>query len=279
LRRRFFVDAFAGGSARLIGDSAHHLGRVLRAEPGQLYELSDGSCVFLARIDQVSSSRIDFALLERLPAPPASLEIVVLLAIVKFDRFEWALEKATELGVNAIVPLAAERSEKVFVSAAAKRAARWRKILLESAQQARCLRPPSLQAVRPPALAFAENAASVKVLFSERSRAVPLQAVLKEAASKGTESMPLRIALAIGPEGGWADKEFDAGCAAGFRETLLGKNILRTETAVIAGLAAVHLYFEGDSSVGQSPEEPGRQDRERAGGVESHDTGASRGTR
>ncbi|PYU26854.1 MAG: 16S rRNA methyltransferase [Acidobacteria bacterium] len=280
MRRRFFVDAFTGGSARLIGDAAHHLGRVLRAEPGQLYELSDGSSVFLARIERVSNNRIDFALLEKLAAPSASLEIVVLLAIVKFDRFEWALEKATELGVNTIVPLAAERSEKVLVSAAAKRAVRWRKILLESAQQARCLRPPALQGVTRPAPAFAENAASVKVLFSERSRAVPLQAVFKEAASKGIESIPLRIAVAIGPEGGWADKEFDAGCAAGFREALLGKNILRTETALIAGLAAAHLYFERDfASVGQVPEQPGRQDRERAGGVVSHDTGASRGTR
>src|SRR5207245_11761565 len=128
LRRRFFVDAFAGGSARLTGDAAHHLGGVLRAEPGQIYELSDGSSVFLARIERVSSDRIDFGLLEELPVPSATLEIFILLAIVKFDCFDWALDKATELGVDAIVPLAAERSEKALVSAAAKRAARWRKI-------------------------------------------------------------------------------------------------------------------------------------------------------
>jgi len=273
LRRRFFVDAFAGGSACLTGDAAHHLGGVLRAEPGQLYELSDGSCVFLARIERVSSGRIDFGLLEELPVPSATLEISILLAIVKFDRFEWALEKATELGVNAIVPLAAERSERVLVSAAAKRAARWRKILLESAQQARCLRPPFLQAVTRPALAFVENAVSVKVLFSERSNAVPLQAIFREAASKMSEKMvPLRIALAIGPEGGWTDKEFDVGCAAGFREASLGRNILRTETAVIAGLAAAHLYFDG---AGQAPKEAGHQDQERAGEAESDNIGAS----
>ena len=273
MRRRFFVDAFAGGSARLTGDAAHHLGGVLRAEPGQIYELSDGSSVFLARIERVSSDRIDFGLLEELPVPSATLEIFILLAIVKFDRFEWALEKATELGVNAIVPLAAERSEKALVSAAAKRAARWRKILLESAQQARCLRPPSLQAVTRPASAFVENAVSVKVLFSERSNAVPLEAIFREAASKMSEKMlPLRIALAIGPEGGWTDKEFDAGCAAGFREASLGRNILRTETAVIAGLAAARLYFDG---AGQAPKEAGCQDQERAGEPESDNIGAS----
>ena len=239
LRRRFFVDAFAGGTACLAGDAAHHLGRVLRAEPGQLYELSDGNCVFLARVERVSGASVDFSLLEKLPAPAVSIEIVLLLAIVKFDRFEWALEKATELGVNAIVPLAAERSEKALVSATRKRAGRWRKILLESAQQARCLRLPSLRDVMRPAVAFGECAASVKALLSERRSAVPVRAIFSEAASKMTEGKPpQRIILAIGPEGGWTEEEFEAASAAGFREASLGQNILRTETAVIAGLAA-----------------------------------------
>jgi 16S rRNA (uracil1498-N3)-methyltransferase len=245
LRRRFFVDAFAGGTARLGGDAAHHLGRVLRAEPGQLYELSDGNCVFLARVERVSDAGVDFSLLEKLPAPAPSIEIVLLLAIVKFDRFEWALEKATELGVNAIVPLAAERSEKALLSAAAKRAGRWRKILLESAQQARCLRLPSLRDVMRPAVAFGENAAPVKILLSERGSAVPVRAIFSEVASKITEGKsPQRIVLGIGPEGGWTEGEFEAASAAGFCEASLGQNILRTETAVIAGLAAAHLYFD-----------------------------------
>ena len=68
MRRRFFVEAFAGGTACLTGDAAHHLGRVLRAEPGQLYELSDANSVFLARVARVSGDRIDFTLLENLPA-------------------------------------------------------------------------------------------------------------------------------------------------------------------------------------------------------------------
>jgi 16S rRNA (uracil1498-N3)-methyltransferase len=252
LRRRFFVEAFAGGTACLTGDAAHHLGRVLRAEPGQLYELSDANSVFLARVERVSGNRVDFALLEKLPAALAPLDVSILLAIVKFDRYEWALEKATELGVNTIVPLAAERSEKALVSAAVKRAARWRKILLESAQQARCLRPPFLSEVTPPAAAFAANTASLKVLFSERSGALPVRAIFNEAASKEIENVPQRIALAVGPEGGWTDQEFDAASAAGFREACLGNNILRTETAVIAGLAAAQLYFDNST---QAPKE------------------------
>lgn len=245
MRRRFFVEAFAGGTACLTGDAAHHLGRVLRAKPGQLCELSDANSVFLARVERVSGNRIDFVLLEKLPAVRAFLNVCILVAIAKFDRYEWALEKATELGVNTIVPLAAERSEKALVSAAPKRAARWRKILLESAQQARCLRPPFLCEVTQPAAAFAGNTASPKVLFSERNGAVPVQDIFRGVAFGRSEEGPPRLVLAVGPEGGWTDQEFDAASASGFREASLGNNILRTETAVIAGLAAVHLYFDG----------------------------------
>lgn len=243
MRRRFFVDAFSGGKACLTGEAAHHLGRVLRAEPGQVYELSDGNSVFLGRIDQVSRDRIDFALLEEISRANLSLEITILLAVVKFDRFEWALEKATELGVDKIVPLAADRSDKALLSAAPKRAARWRKILIESAQQARCLRPPALEELERALLVFSRIAAPVKLLFSERSSAASVQTVMSEAASKQLGQRPPQIALAVGPEGGWTDREFTAASAAGFQEASLGKNILRTDTAAVAALTAARLYF------------------------------------
>ena len=255
MRRRFFVDRFAGGAARLAGEAAHHLGRVLHAEPGQLYELSDGHSVFLARIERVSTHNIDFSLLEELPRSAALPEIFLLLAIVKFDRFEWALEKATELGVHTVIPLAAERTAKAFLQASTKRADRWRKILRESAQQARCLRPPSLEATLRPAAAFTQSVSGLKVLFSERPSAEPARTVFDRLTSKKSQELaPQRITLAFGPEGGWTDQEFDAAYAAGFHEAALGRNILRSETAVVAGLAAVHLYFDPDAEpAGQIP--------------------------
>src|SRR5580704_12364623 len=126
MRRRFFVEEFEGGSAALRGEAAHHLGRVLRAEPGQLYELSDGRRLWLARTENVSRDEVRFSLVEELAAAVPTVQIDLLLAIVKFDRFEWALEKATELGADEIVPLAAERSEKGLIAAAGKRAERWK---------------------------------------------------------------------------------------------------------------------------------------------------------
>src|SRR5712671_3742958 len=125
MRRRFFVEEFEAGSATLRGEAAHHLGRVLRAETGQLYELSDGHCVWLARTESVGRDEVQFSLVEPLAAPVSIVRTELLLAIVKFDRFEWALEKATELGVEEIGPLAAARSEKGLLTAADKRAERW----------------------------------------------------------------------------------------------------------------------------------------------------------
>ena len=144
MRRRFFVEQFSGRTAVIDGDTAHHLGRVLRAQAGQLYELSDGIAVWLGRIESVARDRIQFALLEEIPAHPPTVDIILLLSIVKFDSFEWAIEKATELGVGMIVPVAASRSEKALLAAAGKRLERWEKILAEASQQSRRVRVPAI---------------------------------------------------------------------------------------------------------------------------------------
>jgi 16S rRNA (uracil1498-N3)-methyltransferase len=244
MRRRFFVDSFSGTSAVLQGPSAYHLARVLRAEPGQLYELSDGKSVHLARIENVGREAIEFTLLEQIEAQANRFESVLLLALVKFDRFEWALEKATELGSTTIVPLAAMRSEKALIAAAPKRAARWHKILFESAQQARCLRPPQLRETVKSDAAFKNAEAHIRILLSERPNAPSLKSMLAMTLPTPSESVVSRVALAIGPEGGWTDEEVAAAEAAHFNEASLGANILRTETAVVAGLAALHLYLD-----------------------------------
>jgi 16S rRNA (uracil1498-N3)-methyltransferase len=246
VRRRFFVEQFSGGAATLGGQAAHHLARVLRAEPGQLYELSDGQTVCLARVERIGRDSVDFAVVEPLAAPAPRLDPTLLIAVVKFDRFEWALEKATELGVSAIVPMAAARSEKALLAAAPKRAARWNKILLEAAQQARCLRPPALRILTRPEQAFRADDSSIRILLSEQVNAPRLKSVLDQTALNRAIFPPsaVRLSLAIGPEGGWTDAEFAAGEAAQFNAASLSNNILRTETAVVAGLAAAHLYLD-----------------------------------
>jgi 16S rRNA (uracil1498-N3)-methyltransferase len=245
MRRRFFVHGFSGRSVVLSGEAAHHLGRVLRAESGQLYELSDGESVWLARTETVGREEVHFSLIEPLPLPvhASPVRVTLLLAIVKFDRFEWAIEKATELGVDEIVPLAAERSEKGLLAAAAKRAGRWERILRESAQQARRLRVPVLGGAAKPQDAFRGVNAQIRLLLSERAGAHPMRDLLEPAAAGVRGEGVTSVAIAIGPEGGWTDAEFSACKSAGFAEAALGINILRTETAVCAALAAVQYAF------------------------------------
>jgi 16S rRNA (uracil1498-N3)-methyltransferase len=243
MRRRFFVEEFEADSATLRGEAAHHLGRVLRAEPGQLYELSDGRHLWLARTEDVSRDEICFALVEQLAAPAPTVQIALLLAIVKFDRFEWALEKATELGVDEVTPLIAERSEHGLVAAAGKRAERWKRILAESAQQSRRLRVPALNDATKPREAFSASTAPIKALLSERPAARPLRELLEPAAAKRSDENPAHVVIAIGPEGGWTEAEFNLATSSGFAEASLGTNILRTETAVCAALAAAQYAF------------------------------------
>jgi 16S rRNA (uracil1498-N3)-methyltransferase len=242
VRRRFFVKQFDGDKAVLRAESAHHLGHVLRAEMGQSYELSDGETVRLGRVNRIDRDEIEFELTETVTDIVQSrLAITLLLSIVKFDRFEWALEKATELGVDEIVPLNAARSEKGLILAAAKRAERWQRILMESSQQARRLRPPVLGEVESVEDRFGTPVGkdSIRIILSERSDTRPLREILAGRSRDSTGS----AVLAIGPEGGWTDEEFAAAEAGGFEEASLGANILRTETAVMAALASLNLVF------------------------------------
>ena len=247
MRRRFFVEKFAGNAAVIDGDAAHHLGHVLRAQSGQLYELSDGSSAWLGRVESVDRRRVQFALLEKLPAPRLSSEITLLLSIVKFDAFEWAIEKATELGVARIVPIAAARSEKGLLAGAAKRSERWQKILLEASQQSRRLRLPQLDALAKPAQAFASQTAALRLMLSERPEAPSLRPLLQSANTKlATGAVPIASALAIGPEGGWTDEELATARSAGFQEASLGGLILRTETAVISAISVLNFALGAD---------------------------------
>lgn len=242
MRRRFFVKQFDGDKAVLRAESAHHLGHVLRAEMGQSYELSDGESVRLGRVTRVDRDEIEFELTETVAGVVQTrLAITLLLSIVKFDRFEWALEKATELGVDEIIPMNAARSEKGLILAAAKRAERWQRILMESSQQARRLRPPVLRDVENAESEFARESGenSLRVILSERGDAHPLREILAAHPRGSTNS----ATLAIGPEGGWTEEEFAVAEAAKFEEASLGGNILRSETAVMAALASLNLVF------------------------------------
>lgn len=231
-RRRFFVPLVRRGAAELTGEEAEHLVRVLRADVGQVYEISDNQNLYLAEIEVARKSQVTFKVLEQLPSPAAEAEILLFAALIKFDRFEWIIEKATELGVSEIHPFEATRSERGLVQAAPKRSQRWEKIAHEASQQARRLHLPLIA----PAVSFQaalKTDANVKLMLDEDSDAAMMKTFPEARASID------RIALLIGPEGGWTGEERAGAQTAGWERCSLGATVLRAETAAAAALAVV----------------------------------------
>jgi len=199
-RRRFFVPEIRRGTAELTGPDAERLVRVLRAEPGQIYELSDNQNLYLAQIEVARKSLVAFRVLEDLPSPPPSVHVTLLAALFKFDRFELLLEKATELGVAAIQPFEAIRTERGLAQASLKRSSRWQKIAVEASQQSRRLRLPIIEPSVPFATAL-QSLANVRLLLDENPDVLPLLQVLP-----AERSLSDRVALLLGPEGGWTEQ-------------------------------------------------------------------------
>ncbi len=119
-RRRFIADEVSGDRASLVGEHADHLVRVLRARVGQDFDIAAGDAVRRGRITSVENGRVEFELGEEVSGDSLA-EITLLLAVFKFDRMEWAIEKCTELGVSRIVPVIARRTDAHLAAASAKR--------------------------------------------------------------------------------------------------------------------------------------------------------------
>lgn len=241
-RRRWIAEHWDEATATIIGSQAEHMARVLRAQPGMEADVVAGGHVFHAEVAAVGLSEIRFNLITELEADPA-LPVTLVLAIYKFDHMEWAIEKATELGVAAIAPVIARRTEKHLAEAALARVERWRRIVHEAAQQSRRSDVPLVS--DPVSLPARVRAASdaVRIVLAEQERTTTLRHALDEAQDAAETDMPT-LEIAIGPEGGWAPEEEALFDANGWRAASLGPRILRAETAAISAMAVVSSYLE-----------------------------------
>ena len=258
-RRRWIADHWTGSTATLEGEQAQHLSRVLRAQPGMEFDVVAGGHAWLARITSLKRDLVEFELLEELAAA-AALPATLLLSVFKFDRMEWAIEKAVELGCSRILPVLAERTEKHLAQAAGKRLERWRRIALEAAKQSRRGDLPDIaEPLRLPQ-ALAENSSAHRILLSETEEDQSLLRILETGfATRGD------LALAIGPEGGWTPGEISAFMHAGWQSATLGPRILRVETAAIAALSIALAVEDARVASPSSPalpqtERPSRQE-------------------
>lgn len=235
-RRLFFVDAIHNQRAELSGSEAEHLTRVLRVKKGQRFEVSDNRALYLAEVDLARKEQVIFRLVEKLETPPLPVRIHLAAALIKFERFEWLLEKAAELGAEQVTPVVAGRSEKGLEQAARKRLERWRRILRESSQQARRWRMPEL--LGPAPLAGVLSTAGLRYMLDE-APAAPLLDVLPQQRSRSDV-----VALLVGPEGGWTEAERQAARQADWIAASLGPTILRAETAAAAAVAIISAAWQ-----------------------------------
>lgn len=245
-RRRWIADNWDEQTAKLTGAQAAHLARVLRAQPGMKSDIVAGGRLFHAEVSEVAPGadgemEVRFHLLEEAEAERA-LPITLVMAVYKFDRMEWAIEKATELGVAAIAPVIARRSEKHLAQSAEKRVERWRRIALEAAQQSRRSDVPEI--VDPVALKerVKSESDSVRIVLAEQERATMLHDAVEGALQELGRTRAFEIA--VGPEGGWAPEEAQLFEANGWKAVSLGSRILRAETAAIAALAVTASLLE-----------------------------------
>jgi len=232
-RRRWIADEFSADRAALTGEHAAHLARTLRARIGQQFEVACGDRVRHATVTSVADERVEFALGDEV-AIGAVTPVTLLLAVFKFDRMEWAIEKCTELNVTTIVPVIARRTEKHLALAAEKRAERWRRIAREASEQSRRIALPEI--ADPVKLAEAMNVnATLRIVLAETEREISLSEILRS--HQDADS----LVLAAGPEGGWTEDELRTFESLQWIAASLGETILRAETAAIAALAIARI--------------------------------------
>jgi 16S rRNA (uracil1498-N3)-methyltransferase len=241
-RRRWIAEHWDEATATLSGAQAEHMARVLRAQPGMEADVVTGGHVFHAEVAAVAPHEVRFNLIAEIEADPA-LPITLVVSIFKYDHMEWGIEKATELGVAAIAPVIARRTEKHLAQGAAKRVERWRRIAHEAAKQSRRSDVPLIHDPAPLADRVRAASDAVRIVLAEQERSTTLRTVVNEAVNAAQNQMPI-LELAFGPEGGWAPDEEALFDANGWRAASLGPRILRAETAAIAALAVVASFLE-----------------------------------
>lgn len=232
---RFYAppESFTSGHVTLSEEESHHGLHALRLRVGDAVRIFDGcGREFEATVAETERRTLRLAVGSEVDAPCESpLDVTLAPALLKGERFEWILQKATELGVRRLVPLVTERTEpSALRQGAPGRHARWERIVTDATKQCGRRTFMELRSPQPFAQALAEFHDAFKVFFAERDAG--------RWASLAQNPRPARVVALIGPEGGWSAAERAQAQAAGCAEVTLGGRILRAETGAVlaAGL-------------------------------------------
>ncbi len=243
-RRRFFVqrESIRDGWAVLPADQAHHLRNVLRLETGSTVEIFDGEGRGYVGEVELKNSDVFIRNIQNIPPEDARIHLILAAALIKTARFEWILQKATELGVDEIVPLRTHRSEiRIPDNKLNLRLERWERIVLEASKQCRRFTAPR---VREPLhfsdfIFLKEFWPCTRLLLSQKHG---------ESWLPDPSTFLNRFVLCIGPEGGWDSSEIEQAQKAGYKSFSLGPRILRAETAALAAVSIIQYQISSFTS-------------------------------
>jgi len=239
---RFFVpfEMWRAGTVEFTASEARHAAQVLRLAAGDRVEIFDGSGrAAQVELEEVGKRGVTARVLREWRETRPRPEIHLIVALIKNERFDWLVQKATELGAASIRPVAAERSVvKIAAADAEKRRAKWRQAAVEAAKQCGHVVLPEIFPVVAPPVAFAGTPGDLKAIPALHPGGRTLGEFLTGEAPS--------VTFAIGPEGDWTAAEMRAAAECGFVPVDLGKHVLRSETAALHVLsAAAHQWHGG----------------------------------
>ena len=236
---RFFVPANAWSLAELPESEARHASQVLRMAGGDKAVIFDGSGrVAEIELTEVAKKRVCFGMLREWREERVRPDMHLLVALIKNERFDWLVQKATELGAASIRPVAAERSVvKLAGKDAEKRRGKWEQTAVEAAKQCGHLVLPEILPVASPREAFGSAPDGLKGIPALHSDGMTLGQFFGDEANN--------VTFAIGPEGDWTEEEMASATDYGFVPLHLGKHVLRSETAALHVISAAAHHYHG----------------------------------
>lgn len=242
---RFFVPQLYNEEMYIEGVDARHISKVLRMQPGdKLQIVSDDGVSAMAAITAIDSERVSVRCLEKLAeSHEPRVKLVLAQGLAKGEKMDFIIQKAVEMGVYSIIPVAMEHSVvRLDGAKAAKKVERWQKIAESAAKQSKRDLIPQVQPVQSMAEMLASCDCETKIIAYECEDRLSLKAALKAAEAAGGIH---ELLLMIGPEGGISGGELELARQAGAVPVSLGRRILRAETAGLVAISAI-FYETGD---------------------------------
>jgi len=244
--QRYFVDPGSVSMDQLeiqiTGDDVGHIAKVMRSSPGDSLICCDprGNC-FLVKIRQIEKDRVYCQIVEPI-VEDRELPVSVFIAqgLPKGDKMEWVIQKGTELGASGFIPFTSSRTVvQLDAKKEQKRLERWSKIVKEAAEQSHRRRLPSVFPIHSwnKLLKLGAEYDLALIAYENEQTTSLYEKIARIPKDK-------KILLVIGPEGGFSEKEVQEATANGFQSVMLGKRILRTETAALYGLSCLSFYYE-----------------------------------